>query len=311
MSSADVTGPTLMELIPFQNLEGVSQKFVRLARFHGSQKLNLMRTTRMPANSRKYNFGDPVHLIDWRAFARTEQLTVKEQYDEASSAITVILQNSPSMLWPEENIVDELDKRCSSKLEIACRIACHLTLQALRSGDRVRLLWHEEDLFYQIPLSTQVDVSIFFEKLKALNFSGVKTLLGKSAGSAGFERSDFLYWINDGLDGLPFWVDKISSKYACWIHTMSSLELSATWLNTEHCFFDDGFERKEYMGYQLKITPSFEDEVKGWQKKIQAQWLSHCRGYFLVTEDTLIKNYLNSLQRVWDFADGPLLGERV
>ncbi|MCX6130250.1 MAG: hypothetical protein NTX25_14455, partial [Proteobacteria bacterium] len=59
--------PHLGQLTPYHVSDPSGQNSVRTLRFQGSQRLNLMRPTRLPANSRRYSRGDPVHLIDWRA----------------------------------------------------------------------------------------------------------------------------------------------------------------------------------------------------------------------------------------------------
>jgi hypothetical protein len=259
-----------------------------------------MRATRLPANSRKYNFGDPVHLIDWRVFARTELLTIKEQQDQASCLVTIVYHHSASMDWPDQEIIQQLKGRGCSKREIAWRVICHMAYQAFRSGDRVRILWVNQESCYQVNIKSQVDVAILFKRLLSSGFNDIPLTAPQSKEVILAHRSDFFFWVSDGLEDAPRWILQGRHGLACWIHTLSSLDLGEKWFDDDHCYFDELSGSREYLGSQLKNSDDLKKDIESWISSVRDKWLSEQRGYLLVTDLTSVRSYLSSLMGVWD-----------
>jgi len=76
---------TLSSLHPSETREVHHKAYKNSIRMHGSHLMALSKPARAPEACRKYVHGDPVNLIDWKAFARTDQLMVREIRDEASA----------------------------------------------------------------------------------------------------------------------------------------------------------------------------------------------------------------------------------
>jgi len=55
------------------------------------------------AEHRLYNTGESTRYIDWKLFARTEKLFVKRFEEETNLRCHIIIDNSSSMYYPEEN----------------------------------------------------------------------------------------------------------------------------------------------------------------------------------------------------------------
>lgn len=294
----DVGTPLLKQLSPYYGIEPAHQKYVPLSRFHGTQRLNLMRPTRLPANSRRYTYGDPVHLIDWRAYARNEQLIVREQNDEASCRVTILIESLPSMNWP--NQATPSPEPCS-KRELGWRIGMHLAYQFFRWGDQVKVFRVDEKTASQLPLRSQVDTAITYEKMQKSDFiiEPKDFHPGRSMDVLREELGDLVFWISDGFRGIPSWFDRRNPSLVCWLQTLSSLELKTDWMDVDSCYFDTTRSVKEFMGSSLMIGENLQRAVHGWQEGIAGEWLKRFAHYLLLSDETPIRTYLQALEQPW------------
>jgi len=87
---------------------------------------------------REYQPGDDLRHIDWRVFARTDRLYVKEFTQETNTRFYVICDTSGSMAYRGRTA-------WGSKLEYAQLLAAALTLLMLRQNDAVGLLTLRDD----------------------------------------------------------------------------------------------------------------------------------------------------------------------
>ena len=139
--ASDTSG--LAALMPSHQLEVHFRRMKSSQRLVGSWMMALRRPSRTPESSRLYVKGDPVNLIDWKAYARTDQLIIREQRDEASARIVIGIESTASMAWPTPDVSAALLKRGSrvppTKIEVAVRMALNLAWIHLRQGDLVEL----------------------------------------------------------------------------------------------------------------------------------------------------------------------------
>jgi hypothetical protein len=297
MTHASIGTPVLQQLTPFHPLEPSHQKYVSVARFHGTQKLNLMRPTRLPANSRRYTPGDPVNLIDWRAYARNEQLVLREQNDEASCKVHILLDASESMLWPGPGAAGE--RPVARKLEIAWRVALNLAYQFFRWGDQVRLWVVLGPKAHSLRLRSQSDAAIQFEKLNGRGFEANPKEFVQSRGLKTFreESSDLFYWLSDGFQGIPDWINP--RGLVCWLQILSSLEIDTRWLDPLACYFDEGPAGQEFMGASLLQGDNLQHAVRGWMQRISEDWLKAYTHHLVLTDQTAIQQYIFALEQPW------------
>jgi uncharacterized protein (DUF58 family) len=78
---------------------------------------------------RPYVLGDDLRAVDWRASARTGHPLLKERHQPSRRPLTLLIDTSASMAFPEE----------SSKLRQAKVLSAALAFLALRRGDAVEL----------------------------------------------------------------------------------------------------------------------------------------------------------------------------
>jgi len=81
---------------------------------------------------RPYAPGAELRFLDWKLYARCDRLFVKSFCDERASRFLIVLDDSPSMVYPLEGF---------TKLNLACELAMGIAyLAAHRQKDAVRLL---------------------------------------------------------------------------------------------------------------------------------------------------------------------------
>ncbi len=82
------------------------------------------------AAHRPYMAGDEARRVDWRVYARTDRLYVKEFEEETNAPIRLLLDTSASLRYAPRNL---------SKLDYARYLAAALSYLAIRQNDRVGL----------------------------------------------------------------------------------------------------------------------------------------------------------------------------
>ena len=297
MTNGPIGTPLLKQLTPYHPIEPSHQKYVSVARFHGTQKLNLMRPTRLPANSRRYTPGDPVHLIDWRAYARNEQLVLREQNDEASCKVLLFIDIADSMSWPDED--QQKEREICNKQELAWRMALNLAYQFFRWGDQVKVYAVKDKQAFAIKMRSQVDAAIVFEKLsqKAFGLDQADVLQSRPVASFREESGDLVYWISDGFQGVPNWLNPRS--LVCWLQVLSSLEIDTKWLDPDFCYFDVRKQGQEFMGSALLQNENLHWAVHEWLHRITEEWLSKFTHHLVFTDMTPIHQYIFAVEQPW------------
>jgi uncharacterized protein (DUF58 family) len=238
-------------------------------RMHGSLKMSLLRVGRNPENSRKYVSGDPVSMIDWKAFARTDSLIVRQQRDEASARIVIIIDIGDTMNWPntEDRLAMNEDVRNTiSKTELAFRIAFWLAHTHLVSGDTVecwlrsgaegpKKRWRPRSPADVITVFTAARKSIATELLRffeEIDWSGA--------------RSDLTWLLTDGLDQWNYESIVNVSRKTLHVQVLSSLETDVSWMDDDTCYLDREPHRKDYLGEQLKAGDRYSEKITAWRQ---------------------------------------------
>ena len=94
------------------------------------------------AEHRPYIAGDEMRRIDWRVYARTDRLYVKESEEETNAPVRLLLDTSASLKFAP---------RVVSKLDYARYLVAALAYLATRQGDRVGLVCFNEEVSALIP----------------------------------------------------------------------------------------------------------------------------------------------------------------
>src|SRR5437764_3557836 len=94
------------------------------------------------AEHRPYIAGDELRRIDWRVYARTDRLYVKESEEETNAPVRLLLDVSASLNFTPREV---------SKLDYARYLAASLAYLSTRQGDRVGLACFGERVQSSIP----------------------------------------------------------------------------------------------------------------------------------------------------------------
>ena len=95
---------------------------------------------------RPYVQGDDLRHLDWKAFARSDRLTIKRYEEETNLECTLVVDASHSMAYPPEG---EL-----SKYDYACQAAMALGHVVLRERDGAAMALFDHNLGRLLPPST-------------------------------------------------------------------------------------------------------------------------------------------------------------
>jgi uncharacterized protein (DUF58 family) len=94
------------------------------------------------AEHRPYIAGDEMRRIDWRVYARTDRLYVKESEEETNAPVRLLLDTSASLNYAPRDV---------SKLDYARYLTAALAYLSTRQGDRVGFTSFNEETRVSIP----------------------------------------------------------------------------------------------------------------------------------------------------------------
>lgn len=301
MQTSYLSHAQLSSLNPMDIRELRSQFIKTSMQMHGSQLMALKRASKSPEYSRPYINGDPINLIDWKAFARTDSLIVREKRDEASSKICIVWELSPSMNWPKR--LNSGKTRVASKFEVATRIALHLSHLHLRLGDQA-IMWlhhpnHPEKNLSFSPKQPSDLLSLFNTILQHKFDPHIKIPLFKKQ-AFHFHTVDRLYWISDGLNELKLAPIIKKSKRSCFMHLLSSLEENLDWLQDDCCYFDHTGEKNEFLGKNLQKDKSYYSQLSSWKNQIKELIHGFNSQYVPLTDKTALTTYYQFIDSLFE-----------
>jgi hypothetical protein len=266
-------------------------------RLHGSHFLSLRRPTRMPESGRDYKAGDPLNLIDWKAYARTDQLIVREIRDEASASVRIAFDVSDTMQWPTPDV--PVKPLPVAKAEVAARVAFHLAHLHLKMGDQVEL-WLIGDGAAKTP-TARAWVRGTADLLQAFEHAASKGFRADAfAGDFPVEpfnprAVDLAFYVGDGLGGGDVLEFAQRARRFLWLHTLSSLEVQTFWIEGDTTYFDEGRGRREYQGQALRHRDNYLKNLEQWRHSRAAEVRARCGNYRLITDQTKVATYLVDL----------------
>lgn len=91
------------------------------------------------AEHRLYNVGDNLKHIDWKVFGRSDKLFVKKYEEETNLRCQIVIDTSPSMLYPE-------DEDMPNKLQFSCLAAASMITILKKQLDAVGLSFFDNSL---------------------------------------------------------------------------------------------------------------------------------------------------------------------
>lgn len=283
---------TLSSLHPAQPKELHYRGAKNSTRLHGSHFMTLRRPSKMPESGREYVAGDQVNLIDWKAYARSDKLVIREIRDEATARILIGLDLSETMNWPVEKYTPELPV---TKAEVATRLALNLAHVHLRMGDLVEI-WAVTDPKTKVPsLVTKPrspsDVVTGFNRMHDARFQ-VEAIVAEFGPAEPEDRPrDCAFWVGDTLSGADFNAFLKRGKRAFLLHVLSSLELGIGWIDGDTSYFDEGLGRKEYQGQVLRHRDNYQKHLTHWRTMLEQKMHKGGGEYLTVSDATKVAQY--------------------
>jgi hypothetical protein len=117
------------------------------------------------AEHRQYNQGESTKHIDWKLFARTDKLFVKQYEEETNLRCQLVIDTSSSMLFP----YFKGKKHLENKLAFSVYTAAALIYLLRKQRDAVGLtLFSDEIEFHTSPRLSSVNAELMFGKLSEL-----------------------------------------------------------------------------------------------------------------------------------------------
>ena len=140
------------------------------------------------AEHRAYMPGDDVRRIDWRVYARTDRLYIKEFEADTNANLHLVLDISRSMDFASGAV---------SKLEYAKFLAASLAYLSVRQRDRIGLMTFDNDIVEIVPTSIKHFNTVLhsLDRLKAGGVSDYKKPFEKIAQS--LRRRSLVVLISD------------------------------------------------------------------------------------------------------------------
>jgi hypothetical protein len=293
-----MTKKTLSTLNPFSDL--VTEKRSRYfhSRFHGSQFSLFKRLAKNSYFSRNYIPGDPLSLVDWKAFARTDRLLVREKNEETFLKTSIYCCVTPRMEWPDEKTIAGLKQQISKKSAIALRIAFHLAVNHLLSFNKVSLYFcaNAKEL-WKLDFDSIADLKDLFNVLLEQNFSFAVIKEKCSAVSSSLTVADLCYLVSDGVETQL--ESLLTAKSNNYIHVLSSLEKDIEWMIDSNCYFLNSSSRKEFIGSYLKENKFYQNKLDKWCVSLSERLKKKKCSYSQWTDMSLLSKYLGEVFNVY------------
>lgn len=260
----------------------------------------LRKPSRLIETTRLYSPGDPLQAIDWRAFARTDQLLIRQVRDESTVKVTIGLDLSESMQWPPENAdYPALPHRIPKKSEIALRIGLFLCSMHLKMGDEVKMwvMFKDRDLLPKALLQPKSNAEIrqLFLELESIKFSDKQFSNIFQSNHLDQTPSDLAYWVGDALGAADFQQFLKLGRKQLMVQLLSSLEKDISWVSGNTAYFDENTIKKEYQGTFLKENQRYHTELEQWLAKTKKSVEKFGGSYLFVTNTTPIDLFANMI----------------
>lgn len=237
------------------------------------------------AENRPYNRGDDTRFLDWKVYARSDRLFIKQFEEETNLRAYVLLDVSGSMAW-----VSEAD-RYPTKLQYARLLAASLSLLLMQQGDATGLLAFDETLRAHLaPRTTRRHWRRLLAELESLAADGRTEASGALKEIAGrLQRRGLVILISDLLvdpdttrTALRYLRHRGHEVIVFHIMDPGELELPAA---GEAVFFDP--ETGEELGtnsaaLRRRYREAVEGAIAGWRREA----LRVGAEYALITTDT-------------------------
>jgi len=252
---------TLAGLIPGYEARRIQASARFSMRPSGGAIQRLKTPGRVPEETRPYQAGDPFHLIDWRAFGRTDQLILRQRREQAPQHVRIQMGQHDSMHWPLTRSGDQL----LTKSELAWRLALFISFALMRRGDIVELAIEGGPVWR--PSGTRM-IGDLFTWLKDRNFESNKipnNILPELSQAGDLPLSPRIRRVilSDALEKAGSHWMQVLRPGDLFLHVLADQEVSDAWRSGADVFTDDDVDGSsgaaraamhEWQGQHLETT---------------------------------------------------------
>ena len=310
MSKSFQESPILAFLNPNTSWKVPTSSLVRGHPSTGSGALPLKRARRQPDFSRHYQPGDPIKALDWRAFAKHEELLVREQPEYSQIKHLIIVDIAETMTWGPS-----LDGTHSwiTKSNISLRIILHLFLKLIREGNQVYLCLYDTSEQNSRPQLksfslSQIDCQNLFRDC-ALDPKPAQTLQkiqqSKKNLAVNQQKWTKVTFISDMINQhqKPEWLldtlkDLTNNLHL--FHLLCAKEIDWSWTDSDHYYSDKKHNGlSKYRGKTLKYSKTLQEMVINWKENIAKKCKQQAIDYFHLSDQTPLEDYLAILRKIY------------
>lgn len=242
---------------------------------------------------REYQSFDPISMIDWKAYARSDELLIRQTKKQAHLNVLVAIDRSLSMSWSysEKNL---------SKEEISYKIAGTLSKIHLKQEDLVWFCCFDEKKSDLYKLKTNDDTRSLFKlsEKKEKRFDNFLPDEGKFNFTDRFEKIkdefDLIYVFSDALD--KGYKNYLSSK-AIFFHVLSVYELDPRWIHPQLVYYSKK-PKISYSGVKL-LDNNYLSIIDNWMSKVKKESLRVCE-YILINEMVSIDELFYNIDSIFN-----------
>lgn len=264
----------------------------------GAFTLPALQPGRAVDDSKPYQKGDPVRFIDWRSYARTNKLYIREKIEQTRVGVEIFVDGGASMAFPDSSMPEQQGRSPAAKLAWAMRLAYFLGYEFADLGEQVTVCLKGGDLLTGLlaQCSDRKLIKSHFHQLSGSLADAQQiaeaALQPSYTPSPGSRR--FRIVISDALTtDMNAWFDRLGGGRGLFIHSLSQLELDLSWMASDDVYFDHSGKPLRTTG---KSFHKYQDQVE--QQK--SQWLTSCedhcqqRGwtYQRVTDDEPVDHFM-------------------
>lgn len=290
LKKKDLYNRPITDIRPFTPFPLEEKRVYRNFNPMGHHYLSLKELTKSPESFRDYIPGDPPKLIDWRAYARTGELKVRQEIKPSQKKIGVFLDMSSSMAWPDEKTREQTNKREQSKIALGFKLGLHLAYQKT-------LIHHHVDFSLFGDQETRTIIRPSKNKLLYLEHLFDQTSeipIEKFPQNEDLLKTyEKIYLISD-LFQKPTRIPK--TKQMTLLHLLSHLELEDSWLSQSSLYYHKGEKTKKTSGDHLLQKKNLKKKVEDWLGKKREEYKQQGHHYLLISNRSTLGEYLKGIR---------------
>jgi hypothetical protein len=241
--------------------------------FFGSHKKTLREYKREPEHLRPYAHTDPARSLDWRLYAKTEELNVRQVFAPAQERVLIEIDAQDSMHWPDEAV---FTSAYASKFLTAKKCGFALAYAHLQRMDKVYIKYREGETSEVMTLKSRSEL----RELYAMN-----TLTDLPFSKNAATHYDRHYVVSDLINPVG---EIFDNSFV--IHLLSVLEAKADALPGEFLYYDTQSDHKDIQGEALK--KNYHHALDKWIKTMRDKYPN----YVLVNDHTSVDEWLMLLE---------------